>query len=93
MSTQALQGPIVSGGQTAYHALTPNDQKNFNEAFKGFVGVTYTPIAVSVQIVNGTNYRFKYTASIPPSEVEWKAIVEIFEPLEGKAHVTGITRI
>lgn len=93
MSTQNVaQAPIV-GGWTAYHPLTASDQKVFAEAMKGFVGVKYTPQTVSTQVVAGTNYRFKCTASIPPALVVWEAIVEIFDPLNGAPYVTGIVRL
>lgn len=59
----------------------------------GFVGVVYTPLEVSTQVVNGVNYRYKCSASMPPSEVIWQAIVEIYQPIDGKPHVVGITRI
>ncbi|SIQ42043.1 hypothetical protein SAMN05880574_11284 [Chryseobacterium sp. RU37D] len=39
MSTQEL----VVGGWKKYHVLTSEDQKIFNEAMEGFVGVKYTP--------------------------------------------------
>ncbi|MCD1118552.1 hypothetical protein [Chryseobacterium turcicum] len=81
------------GGWTAYHALTPEDQKVFDEAMRGFVGVKYSPKMVSTQIVNGTNYRFKCDASMPPSDVIWEAIVEVYCPIEGVPHVVSITRI
>jgi hypothetical protein len=81
------------GGWSPYHNLTAEDKLVFDEALKGFVGVKYTPTAVSTQIVAGTNYRFKCTAQIPPSEVVWEAIVEIFKPLVGNPHITGIVRI
>lgn len=89
MSTQEL----VVGGWTKYHALTPADQKVFNEAMEGFVGVKYTPDEVSTQVVNGTNYRYKCTASMPPADVVWEAIVEIYAPINGKPHVVSIHRI
>lgn len=89
MSTQEL----VVGGWTKYHALTPADQKVFNEAMEGFVGVKYTPEEVSTQVVNGTNYRYKCTASMPPADVVWEAIVEIYAPINGKPHVVSIHRI
>jgi hypothetical protein len=81
------------GGWSTYRSLTPVDQEVFNEAMNGFVGVHYVPTSVSSQIVNGTNYRFKCTASIPPAEVIWEAIVEIFKPIDGIPHITGITRL
>lgn len=94
MSTETLtRKETFVGGWTAYHPLTAEDRKVFDEALNGFVGVTYTPSEVSTQIVAGVNYRFKCTASMPPSEVVWEAIVEIYQPLNGKPHITGITRL
>ncbi|WP_418263801.1 hypothetical protein [Flavobacterium faecale] len=88
-----VQETTLVGGWSAFHALTPQDQEIFNQALKGFVGVSYTPTAVSTQIVAGTNYRYKCNASMAPSEVIWEAIVEIYAPLEGQPHITGIVRI
>ena len=90
MTTQ--QESLV-GGWTAYRALTPQDQKVFDEAMRGFVGVKYTPQLVSTQVVNGINYRYKCSASMPPSQLVWEAIVEIYSPIEGVPHVVSITRI
>lgn len=82
------------GGWTKYHALTPEDQKVFDEAMHGFVGVKYNPKEVSSQLVNGTNYRFKCEASMPgPEPLVWEAIVEIYAPIDGQPHVVGIHRI
>ena len=89
--SQVLE-PIV-GGWTAYQPLTADDQKVFTQAMHGFVGVKYTPNVVSTQPVAGKNFRFRCTASMPPAQVVWEAIVEIFQPLEGPAYVTGIHRI
>lgn len=87
------QQETLVGGWTAFHPLTPEDQKVLDEAMNGFVGVIYTPFEVSTQLVNGTNYRFKCDASIPPADVVWQAIVEIYQPISGQPHVVGITRI
>lgn len=81
------------GGWSPFHQLTAQDQEVFTTALNGFVGVTYTPNSVSTQIVAGKNYRYKCTASMPPAEVIWEAIVEIYAPLTGAPHITGITRI
>ena len=59
----------------------------------GFMGVKYSPNAVSTQVVAGTNYRYDCMASMPPYEVVWKAIVEIFAPLNGKPYLVGIIRM
>lgn len=84
---------LLLGGWSKYHSLTESDKQVFNEAMKGFVGVKYTPQEVSTQIVAGTNYRFKCSASIPPSDVIWEAIVEIFNPLTGNPFILSITKI
>jgi hypothetical protein len=81
------------GGWSPYHKLTTEDKIVFDEALRGFVGIKYTPNKVSSQVIAGTNYRFKCTAQVPHSEVVWDAIVEIFRPLTGKPHITGIVRI
>lgn len=91
-NTLTNNAPVV-GGWTSYHKLTPEDKLVFDEALKGFVGVKYTPNTVSTQVVSGTNYRYKCTASVPPAEVVWEAIVEIYKPLNGKPYITGIIRI
>lgn len=84
---------VLLGGWTKYHSLTAEDQEVFVEAMRGFVGVKYAPTEVATQLVNGTNYRFKCNASMPPSDVVWQAIVEIYSPIEGQPHVVSITRI
>jgi hypothetical protein len=83
----------IVGGWTAYNAITPAEREVFNKAMEGFVGVSYLPSAVSTQVVAGMNYRFKCEASMPPSEVLWEAIVEIYQPLKGIPHITNITKI
>ncbi|GAB2874395.1 hypothetical protein GCM10027044_41190 [Hymenobacter ruber] len=83
----------MPGGWTPYHPLTPQDQKVWDEAMHGFVGVKYTPQAVSTQVVAGTNYKFECNATMPPSNAIWRAIVEIYAPLQGQPHVVSIHRM
>lgn len=40
-------------------ALTTEEEEIFSEATAELVGVEYTPLAVSTQVVAGTNYRFR----------------------------------
>ncbi|MBH8556554.1 hypothetical protein [Hymenobacter negativus] len=87
------QANTLPGGWTPYHPLTPQDQQVFNEAMHGFVGVKYTPQVVSTQVVAGTNYKFKCSATLPQGTAIWEAIVEIFAPLNGQPHVVGIIRM
>lgn len=84
---------VIVGGWTAYHSLTEKDREVFKAAMQGFVGVNYQPQAVATQLVAGTNYRFKCLASVPPALVVWESVVEIFQPLNGTPHITGITRV
>lgn len=91
--SNSVEAPAVVGGWTTYHPLTPADRQVFDEAMKGFVGVSYNPQSVSTQVVAGKNYRFRCLASMPPAEVVWEAIVEIYQPLNGAPHITSITRI
>lgn len=83
----------IPGGWTPYHPLTQRDEQVFEEAMKDFVGVRYSPQSVSTQVVAGENFKFRCQASMPPSEVIWEAIVEIFQPLNGNPYVIGITRL
>ncbi|WP_299010896.1 hypothetical protein [uncultured Shewanella sp.] len=50
---------------------------------EGFVGVSYRPLMVSTQVVNGTNYRFECEAKIvsPDASIE-QALIEIYQPLD-----------
>lgn len=90
MSDQA----VLVGGWTAYHKLTAKDQAVFNEAMKGFVGVQYQPFEVSTQVVAGMNYRFKCKSTVPlPTPIHGEAVVQIFQSLDGSAHITSITPI
>ena len=91
MSDLTLTGGV--GAWTLYHDLTAADRAVFQEAIEGFVGVNYSPTQVASQLVNGTNYRFKCTASIPPAMVVWESIVDIFQPIGGKPYITGIHQI
>jgi len=69
-------------------------QKAFKEAFEGFVGVVYSPVAVSQQIVAGINYKFFCNAeTVTVLPYNYAAIVSIYQPLEGKARITGIKEI
>ena len=90
MSEQA----VLLGGWTAYHKLSAKDQAVFNQALEGFVGVQYTPFEVSTQVVAGTNYRFKCKTTVPlPNPIHGEGVVQIFQSLDGSAHITSITPI
>jgi len=49
---------------------------------------------VAKQVVNGTNYRFMTIAEPEQSDLTPHfAIVEIYQPLEGRAYATKITPV
>lgn len=82
---------VIAGGWSRYEKLTTEDETVFEEATQGIIGVSYTPLSVSRQIVSGTNYRFRCIAR--PSTIEpiqYEAIVQIYAPLKGKPFVTHI---
>jgi hypothetical protein len=85
---------VIPGGWTAYTTAISSDAKKvFETAFKGFVGVNYTPLAVATQVVAGTNYSFFCNAKgVYPGAVNEGAMVDIFNPLQGEPHITSITK-
>ncbi|MBL4772766.1 MAG: hypothetical protein JKX98_03960 [Alcanivoracaceae bacterium] len=84
----------LAGGWSKYRDLTTEDKAVFDEAMKNHGDcVNYSPTSVSTQVVAELNFRFKCTASIPPAEIVWKVIIEIFQPLKGEPYVYGIIRI
>jgi hypothetical protein len=92
--TVSTNEETMVGGWTPYGPLTPEDKQIFDEATKGFPRVQFTPHSVSTQLVAGMNYRFKCSAMVPPAEVIWEVIVEIFQPLGGgQPYITGIYRV
>lgn len=82
----------VLGGWSPYTKPTEEELKIFEEATSGLIGVEYTPLEVSSQVVAGMNYRFLCNARpVIVAPIEYKATVQIHAPLEGKPFVTSIT--
>ena len=66
-------------------------QAAFNEGTKDLLGVKYSAVAVSQQVVAGMNYHFFCNAkSATEYPVNNAAIVSIYKPLTGEAHITNI---
>ncbi|MBV5281641.1 MAG: hypothetical protein JZU53_04310 [Paludibacter sp.] len=88
-------GTNLLGGWSAYSTTISSEAKKaFDEAFKGFVGVGYKPLAVSQQVVSGMNYRFFCNAKgVYPGAVDYAALVEIYDPLQHPAHITSIKKV
>ena len=90
-----METNLSVGSWTAYSTTIPSEAKKaFDEAFKGFVGVDYKPLAVASQIVSGTNYRFFSNAKgVYPGASNDAALVEIYNPLQGSAHIISIKKL
>ena len=88
------------GSEVMVGAFTPftteisqNEKKIFEEATKGIVGVGYSPIAVSRQVVSGTNYDFFCNArAVYPDAPTFAVMVRIYAPLQGEPHLQFISR-
>lgn len=93
MTAVNVQNPIV-GGWSQFSCVDKQSQQVFDEAMQGFVGVDYSPVAVSQQVVAGMNYRFFCNSKVVyPNALNEVAIVFIYKPLEGKAYITSIKPI
>jgi hypothetical protein len=92
MSNQPVMSEQLVGAYTPYTCeVSSAAKKAFEQAMEGFVGVKYTPVAVSSQVVSGTNYKFFCNAEKATAmPVNGAAIVSIYAPLEGPAHITHI---
>lgn len=83
------------GAFSPYSCEINNDSKTaFDEAIKGVLGVIYTPVAVSQQVVAGMNYHFFCnTESVTRHPVIGAVIVSVYKPLKGDAHIINIKEI
>ena len=90
MSSVATKSAV--GGWTPFSSnLTKDVSEVFEAALKGLDGVSYTPIAFATQVVSGTNYRFIANAkAVYPNAPNQAALVDIYKPLDGPAHITEI---
>ena len=75
----------VKGGWSSFSPVTKEDEKIFNKAVSGLVGVKYTPELVSYQIVAGKNYCFicKAVSSTNPPR-EYYASISFWVKLDGE---------
>jgi len=94
MSSVKEQTQLVGAFSTFACNIDAQAKEAFNQALNGLLGVDYTPVAVSSQIVAGTNYRFFCNAKVVnPYSANGSAMVNIYMPLTGEAHITSIQRI
>lgn len=88
---------IKYGGWTNNRELTDQDKALFDKVMSHLLGVKYTPLRVSTQIVAGTNYRFLCEAqTVTLHPCEYHVLVYIFQPLPGtkeEPYCTNIVRL
>ena len=87
------EAPIAGGWEAAQDGtITEELQALFDKAMEKVVGVDYTPIELlETQVVAGTNYKFLCESlAVAPGAVVKKAVVTIYEDLEGNAEVLEI---
>lgn len=90
MSTSAAFGAWSAWNFT----LTAEAKKVFEEATKGLLGASYTAVAFSSQIVNGTNYSFIcWAKSATHPSVTYPVQMHVFAPLQGTPVIQGIERL
>ncbi|MCI5211195.1 MAG: hypothetical protein D3910_20965 [Candidatus Electrothrix sp. ATG2] len=71
--------------------ISKEASKAFKEAFKGFTGYQYTPVAVAQQVVSGVKYSFFCNAEgVFPHSVPEGAIITIYKPQKRKAKIQHI---
>ena len=86
--------PPTPGGYSPFRVPTSEEIATFNNAIGSLVGVTYQPLLVSTQIVNGTNYLFIALAtSSTPTTSQYYVTVQIFVSTSGIITLGQITPI
>lgn len=84
----------MMGGWSEYKPLTEEAKKVFEDVLNNFVGVDYSPLLVATQVVAGENMNFFCNAkAVYPSAPNKGAIVSIYKPLDGEAHITEIKEV
>lgn len=85
-----------AGGWSEFQPVDkhPEALKVFKEASKGLLGVDYTPLTFSQQVVKGMNYRFICSAkAVVEHLVEYHAEVSIYQGLNTAPVITGIVNV
>lgn len=85
---------ILGGWSSFDYEVTGVARAILKEALDGVIGVNYVPSAFATQVVAGTNYCFLCTGEVVvPNAPRFPVLVYAFKPLNGKAHISEITKI
>ena len=76
-------------------AVTKESKDAFDKAMDGFVGVSYTPVALlGTQLVSGMNYSFLCEATVVyPDARPYYAVVTVYQDTQGKAEIKNIVAL
>jgi len=86
MNTQIL------GGWSPYSTTISQEEADLFNKVKP-IGVQYTPLAVSTQVVEGKKYLFFCNAqAVYPRTSNDAVIMEIDHPVKGEPHIVSITK-
>ena len=89
-----LESETLPGGWTPFRLVDPELRQVLEEALQGLLGVSYEPLAVSTQVVQGVNCMYFCNATVVyPGLPSYPTMVTVHKPLKGKPHVTKIRRI
>jgi hypothetical protein len=84
----------VPGGYGPFEPVDAKTKAVFDKAMSGLLGVGYTPLIVSTQVVAGTNYLFMCNAKVvAPGTSAYPVEVIIFQPLNGQPHLISVKRV
>jgi predicted secreted protein/effector-binding domain-containing protein len=84
----------VLGGWSAFSLMDAESEKVSQSVFRHLLGVNYTPLLVSKQLVNGTNYLFVCNARVVYPDAKFYAVlVKVHQPIKGEAEVKDIIKI
>lgn len=91
-------GPDVNGLPGGYSSWsvppTADASKALAEALKGMVGVSYTALGDTSQVVNGLNYCYLCSGNIAgPQGTTIAAMVYVYQAPNSSAHLTQIVRV
>ena len=93
------ENAMIAGGWTvndSYNVLLADDEeKIFEQAMEGLVGVGYTPIQViATQLVSGTNYAYLASGTTVTANPETNYyVIVIYNSLDGNVEITSIKQI
>lgn len=97
VASEASENTEVTGGWSVYEEqqavnLPADVQKAFDDAFEGFTGASYEPLALlGEQVVSGTNYSILCRETLVTAQPITKlAVVTIYQDLNGNSSVSNI---